>query len=412
MADITWGSAVLFNTAATAIYSRIDGDYVDTDLFVIGFREGSAGKARVGDSSGATVSFGALSEFCADISVVTPSLGIATLGTTKIMAVYPDDAAGEDGFVRAATLSGTPAKAIGSWGTALEFYTSDIDAGIGACGLTTDVAGYTLNWEGGDDDMWHGIVTASGTTLTHEDSAETVATRRLIQWAKKLNATHFIVVGPDEGAGVHAQVVEWDSGSMSDGAVAEIFATSEGNFDKCAVAVLAEDKVVIFGSTDSAGGSLGTEGIWAKACDINLTTHAITVNTAYLIDAQNYSIGNYGDYDACKAGDETHFLIVYRDEDDSAKGKSRYCSVNWATKAITVGDAETMNDAATGSFGSSSSLICLIDMGTYCVCSYKDDGDANDIGETRKGTYPTAAGGGIADKSANMGAKMVAGKLI
>lgn len=79
----------------------------------------------------------------------------------------------------------------------------------------------------------------------------------------------------------------------------------------------------------------------------------------------------------CTRRDETHFLIAYEDRDDSQKGKTRLCTVDWSTRTITANDVEIFSENVIGDGAISYGIGMDSNSDGIVALSYRDEDDNN-----------------------------------
>lgn len=375
MADITWGSATTVDS--TDVGRRVHGSEIDTNKFALAWQDGGGddGIARIGTISDSTISFsGAESIFCADISVGGNFAAVVKLDTDKFAVAYADDGLDDDGYTSAVTVSGST---IGTWGTAKEFETGDMEY-PSVCQLDTDKYAIFYNDEADNDNAKTCVCTVSSTTITSGAPVQISTDKPNYHTdCATLDSTHYVVVWVDiTSKAVKARVCSVSGTVPTPGTEVTLSSNTCG---LAYVAALTASKFVVVWWNDT------DDAIVCEVCTVSGTT--ITTGTEYTVAPSQTALP---DTEICKGADDDHFLVAYKDIANSSKGTSRYCSVSG--QAVTVGDAEIFNDAATGYPAANTSQITLIRMdNTKCVVIYRDDGDASNICEARVGTFPSAA---------------------
>lgn len=352
MADITYGSAQEFGTTnSSVLYCQCCE--IDTNKFVVVWRDtGDAdkGKARVGTVSGTTITWGAISEFCADIAT-SLGIGVCKLDTDKFVVVYADNT-DDDGWARVGTVS---TRTI-SWGTAKEFHDTDVEY-PSCCQLETDKFAIAYNDETGGDLGTVCICTVANSTITSGTPVDFEGQIRNVRCCK-LDTDKFVAFYSDSGDGTHPKACAFSiSGTTpTPGTIKEIDAIA-AYFEDCCQ--LDTDKFVI-----AWYDSVGVTGE-IEICTVSGTTITEGAQVEFS-DARPDSIG-------LAKIDGTHLVIVYEDLGNSEYGTSRFCSFSGTT--ITLGNEEIFSAAQI-----TETDVCLISANKVAVV-YKDDADANDIGE-------------------------------
>ena len=371
--DIAWGSAVEFESGDVNSPRGVSCCAIGDDKFVIAYMDdadGDAGKAVVGTVSGTTITLGSISEFYSDVGIGY-GVGVCKLDTDKFVVVYSDDASGDDGWARAATVS---TRTI-SWGTAKEFETGDTEF-LGCCQLGTDKFAIGYNDEGNSDTGTVCVCTVSGTTITSGTPA-TFSEGMALHWGLcKLDTDKFLGFYDDVGDSYHAKACAFTVSGTTPSAGSIVAVDESGSCYRMSAAQLDTDTAVIAWSRYSGGYS-----VFVAIATVSGTT--INVGSSQEISG--------ADGPSVIDVDSTHFVVAYADTANS-KGCSRYCSVSGTT--ITLGDAEDFHGAATAPGGCV--CVCALSNPSVAVCAYCDDADATDHGEAIAGTLPSTGWANIA----------------
>lgn len=369
--DITYGTADIFTDTQP---SNIAITELDTDKLAfcyideVGLDDGCCIVATV---SGTEFTKGSSSCFDTDVCVsasVTP-IDVCKLDTDKMAVVYTDDGADDDGFARAVTVSGTT---IGTWGTAKEFETTDMET-VSCAGMLDTATDKFVACYNDEDDSDTGkcvAMTVSGTTITAGSPVNHLSgtTDYWPRWmvTKPLDTDKFVTC---------FYSVDTDGGHCVVGTIATVTITMGTAADVVAnitvaqvigVAQLDTDKFVVAYRDDDISG-LGYE----KAGTVSTTT--ITFGTAV-----NYDTSNYTAEVAAAKIDTTSFLTVYDDTD--AGGQSNKGTVDWADRSITV--SETVDNYEAGEIsndwygGIKLNDIAFISTNKLVIC-FVDDDDSN-----------------------------------
>ena len=368
MADITWaiGDKLEFESGLTRLCQCAQ---IDTDKYVVVYMDvgdANAGKARVATVSGTTITWGAISEFEADVSF-SGQPGVCKLDTDKFVVVYASGTNGDDGYARVGTVS---TRTI-SWGTIDEFETGSTQF-LSCCQLATDKFAIIYNDRGNSDLGTACIVTVSGDTLSpgspvaFEDSFTGYGTS-----CTKLDTDKFVAVYLDLGDSYKIKACAFTvSGTVPTPGTIKDIDTNTCSWPDCAQ--LDTDKFVATWQDDtSSAGEM-------RICTVSGTT--ITTEAVAEFTSNNTYMANVAKIDT------THFVVVFRDFGNSSKGTSSFCSVSGTT--ITPGSKEIFNDAAI-----LDPDVCLISGGKL-VAVYQDDADVNDIGEAVIGEFSVGWSGG------------------
>ena len=203
--DISYGIKSQFGVPST---SSIYVTKLDTNKFVVVFKNANSGNARVATVNETTISWGALSEFYAAPVGYISSI---QLNTDKFVVVFADTAASK-GKARAATVSGTTI----SWGAVSEF-----NAAIVGYPSSTklDTNKFVVVFK--DDNKGKArIATVSGTTISWGDKSEFLAGITTFNSAVLIDVNKFVVVfqdlsdfekGKARAATVSGTTISWGS---------------------------------------------------------------------------------------------------------------------------------------------------------------------------------------------------------
>lgn len=308
--------------------TRLNATEISTDKFVVCYTDsGAAGQCRVGSVSGTTITFGTEAQFDADVVVFTSFslIGVCKLDTDKFAVAYSDDT-DDDGYVIAATVSGTTI----TFGTPVEF-SGNLDAeSTGCAGIATDkiIVGY--NDEGTSDTGTGVACTVSGTTVTCGTVNDYAATDyfALYNNPAKLDTDKFVMPFRGADAADGFVVAGTTSGTtITWGTVATITTNDVSNTHACSPRDADRFVVVYNDETNTAG--------MAIAGTTSGTT--ITLGTAVDFNPTSGDIGGPG----CAFVSPDIFVVTYPDVADSQFGHLSICRVNWTTRAITCGTETT-----------------------------------------------------------------------
>lgn len=314
-----FGSPTQFEANAV---SRLNSAPLGTDKFVVCYADsGAAGQCRVGSVSGTTISFGTEAEFDADVivNIGNSLIGVCQLDTDKFAVAYSDDT-DDDGYVIAATVSGTTI----TFGTPVEF-SGNLDAeSIGCAGIATDkiIVGY--NDEGTSDTGTGVVCTVSGTTVTCGTVNDYAATDyfALYNNPAKLDTDKFVVPFRGDDAADGFVVAGTASGTtITWGTVATITTNSISNSYACSPQDADRFVVVYNNETNTVGEAIAG------------TTSGTTITLGSAVDF-NPTSGDIGG-PGCVFISATKFVVTFPDQADSSFGKVSICEVDWTTRAIT-----------------------------------------------------------------------------
>jgi len=351
--DISYGTKSAF-TSNTA--SGVEVAEIGTGKFAVVWTDHDDAfklKAIVGTVSGTTISWGDEITVCNDDHIdFTARHDVCKLDANKFLVVYADDAQGDDGYCRVATVSD---KTI-SLGGATEFHDVDVEYPI-VGQINTDKAAILYNDETSGDDLTCTVVSISGTTITPgEPYVLSTADSRYAPWdVVGVDADKYMVFYELGDVYVRAATV---SGTTSTFGAASTVDTNDGSrgelgkldTDKFALAYedyISEQGMTRVGTLSGTTITLGAEQVFNDG----ITRGSIPVTL-----------------------DSTHYIVFYSDYDNNRYGTTVYCSVSG--NSTSCGSEEIWySDAYMQDFD-----VILIATGDVIV-AYMDDADANNIGE-------------------------------
>jgi len=378
--DITYGDASTFESTDRSTTNRPVS--INTNKFVVvyardvGINDDDEGHAIVGTVSGTTIEWGSISA-----KVIDDIYGIydgCKVGDDRFAISYPDMDLGQDGYTRVATTSGT---VIGPWGSSEEFetgntrevslaqldddkyitcYDDESDSSTGKCVVNT-VSGTTIT-------LGSPLAFDGGTTDYRPRYTRTVqdGTDKFVTCFSAADAINLKTYTPHCVAGTVS------TRTISFGDVLQVYDYSSGLMG---LALLDTDKFVVC-YTNEKSSAIGL----CKAGTISGTD--ITYGSSTEIEAGDTNYLNTINVDS------THFVSIYADGGDSSQAKSVYCSVNWATKAISCGSPEIFETGITKEIG-----VALISTDKIVIC-FQDDDDSDKgnciIGDTPSAEPPAA----------------------
>ena len=375
--DITWGTR--------AHYSPPLADWnqcceIDTGKFVVGFNTGNRGRACVATVSDKTITFGSRYIFSEDISC-SKMIGVCKIATDKFVVVYADVTQDFDTFARVGTVSGT----VITWGSATEIYDGDGEW-FSCCLIAANKFAVCYNDEAIGDHQRVIICTVSDSAITAGSPVQYEAGKspELIRCCK-LDTDKLVVVYQDLGDASHAKACVITVSGTTPSPGTPVVLDDTGACSEFDCEQLDTDKFVVMwynGATAyTAVGTVSGTGItWGSWADVGCSAQGPGMAVV----------------------DATRFVISCRDIDNSNKGETSYCTISGTT--ITVGSLEVFEETAV-----KFTDVCLINTDKVAVC-YEDA--ALDNGYARAGDTPSAPAAGLENKSANMGAKMIAEKMI
>lgn len=307
--------------------TRMESATIGTNKFVVCYADASAGQCRVGTVSGTTITWGTESQFAADVVIAESLIGVCQLDTDKFAVVYGDDGQAEDGFVRAASVSGTTI----TWGAAVEF-SNNLDAdSVGCVDIATDkiIVGYN---DEGTSGTGSGVAcTASGTAMTCGTINDYAVTDyyALYNTPAKLGTDKFVMsFCSQDGTSAHVVAGTTSGTTITWGTVVTITTDTTSNTYACSPQDADRFVVVYNDETGSAGRAVAG------------TTSGTTITLGSVIDFNPTSedVGS----PACDFISANRFIVSYPDVGGAASyGVAKVCEVDWTTRAVTCGEQVT-----------------------------------------------------------------------
>ncbi|MCK4454530.1 hypothetical protein KAU51_04310 [Candidatus Parcubacteria bacterium] len=362
-ADVTYGTAENYSTTST---TNTTVKEVNTNKFVVCYTDvtdGYSGQCIAATVNGTDMTWGSVSEFDNDTRGRT---SLCKLDTDKFAVVYADDVLTDDGYARAVTVSGTT---IGSWGTAKEIETGDLEnSSCDGIDTSTDKFVACYNDETNSDSATCVVATVSGTTITNGTPVmwESLKYRADSTVTKKNGNNKFISAARVyESGDVDNLVIVGTVSGTTITLGTEVSPTGVANIGGyLGLAIPDTDKFVV-----TFYGDVSTYHQYAYVGTVSGTT--ITIGSQYETIA---SIRH--PMQSAEAIDTTTVLLAlssYPDYD----GKSQILTPDFSDRTLTYNSPETW-DAGTFHFGSNVE-VALIDTNKVVICYVRDD--ANDYGE-------------------------------
>jgi hypothetical protein len=334
------GSGFVLGTASefeSGGATRLEVAYLDTNKFVVCYADGVAGQCRAATVSGTTITWGTEVEFDADIVTPQSLLGVCRLDTNKFAVAYGDSSAGDSGYTRAASVSGTTI----SFGTAVQFDAGDAES-IGCTGVSTGKYLVVYNDET-NSDTGTGVActidaaTPPAVTCGAENDYAATDYQSRYNRAAKIDTDKFVAVfrgadasdgfavaGTTQQADPNHRVITW-------GTVATITTNNVSNTFPCAPQDANRFVVVYNNETGTAGEAVAGTVAAGAGTDI-------TLGTAVDFNPPTQDIG----VPACEFISATRFLVSYADTGGaSAYGVVKTCDVDWTTRAIQCSGQKT-----------------------------------------------------------------------
>jgi hypothetical protein len=309
--------------------SHLGSAFLDTDTFVVCYSDsGAAGQCRVGTVTGTTIAFGTEAQFDADVVLVAnTAIGVCRLDTNKFAVAYMDDT-DDDGYVVAASVSGTTI----TFGTPVEF-SGNLDAEMVGCAMAaTDkiIVGY--NDEGTSDTGTGVACTATGTAFACGAVNDYAATDYMPFFNRPANlgTDKFVMPysGQDAGGDAFVLVGTTSGNVITWGTVSTITTNSTSNTYACSPQD-ADRFVVVYNNETNTRGD-------AVAGTVSGTN--ITLSAAVDFNPTSEDVGSPG----CTFISADRFVVSYPDASDGAQAKVSICDVDWTTPAITQCVTETI----------------------------------------------------------------------
>ena len=377
-ADVTYGTAETFLSMAdtTSLNNQdLPISKIDTNKFVLGWRTYYGGTpnqeetvAVVGTVSGTEITWG--DPVLVDNEAQSGSskfwTDVCAIDTDKFVFTWTNDSLLDDGYARGASVS---TRTITLSGTSKEIETGDMEH-ASCAKLDTDKFIVCYDDETNSDTGTCVVGTVSGTTVANGTPDEIDGNNGAIDYylisssVAQVGTDKFVLAFTADDAGYDNSLVlagTVSGTSMTFGTAVEFEATKS---DELKVVVLDTDKFVI-----AWWDTVNNKG-YVRAGTISGT--AVTLGSEVEFSGSiTYNIG-------MTAHDSTHFLLAYSDGGDSYKGKTRYCSVDFSDRTITLGDveefwgADTVIIANSFTFGNKEMNIALIDTDKVAI-SFIDD---------------------------------------
>jgi len=369
-ADITWGSADEFY-GGDVYWPRVCRVKGSSTKFAVSYTQVKALQLIIGEYDGGTgIDWGATSG--SGMSLFTyDGHDLCSPADDIVVLAYNDD--GNDLNVRAAEISG---RSVNSWGSEVQIYSSGFyySTAITVC---DDDEFMVFGRNTGNNYLYGMHGTLSGTpktTITDDDHRALTSSTFQNPQATEIGTDKAFVCG--RNATTHtgvAVVVSWNGSILSAGSVVA-WASGDG-YDKLVFDV--DSPYLDFGESDKA------------ICTYKLyTSHALKVvpfTISGTTPTEGTSASLFTGTEPNMAGtafvSATEFVALYVDDSDSDKLKSRYSSVDWSTRVITLGSAEEVdsNDCARAS-------VAYLQSGIVAGV-YQRDSDTS--GQARIGAIPS-----------------------
>jgi len=372
--DITYGTASPFNEASTGFIRTAE---LDTNKFVVCYTDiGDTydGSCRVATVSGDTFTWDGESDFStSDIYEGTWStLGVCKLNTDKFAVAYQDDAAADDGFTRAVTVT---TRTIGDWGSEQEFETGDAEY-IDCVGTNVDAYTICYNDETDTDtgkcvaNTVSGVEIILGTPLEF-DAGTPTDYYPSSNHMTKLDTNKFVNCFSYNDSGYTGECVAGtvSTRTITFGGVTQFVNSDTEKYGYAYMGVTSPDtdKFIVSyiddGSSDdgySVAGTVSTRTITfgTPAC------HLCTASTLRI--EQNKNVYT----------DSTHFVVGFVDMDETPDfGQSNYCTTDWSDRSISCSTPEPFEGGKTGGAFYTGLDLSLISSNKIVIC-FRDDDDS------------------------------------
>jgi len=329
--DVTLGTEFEIDGSDTEMFNIQE---ISTDKFVTCWSDAGPGKCKVATVSGTTPTFGDENEFNADILVGATAhavMGVAKVVTDRFAVFFVSDAADDDGFTNAGTVTTTT---IDNYGTELEFDTSDIEEAVGAGNIADNKSVLTYNDEL-DSQTCKSVVCTNDTTPDQTCGTPLECDSGTDFWPQ---ATDTIKLATDKWVSCFSANDDGDDGYCVVGTASTTTITydvSPSEFLEGTIVHIGVCSPSRYGGTDNRFVVVYDDSGNTEATAGTVSTRTITYGTALT------SIDSTTDANAqrCTFVTETKFLVGWADKTNST-GTMRLLTVNWATRAITAADAD------------------------------------------------------------------------
>jgi len=329
-ADVAYGDPVEFASTET---NQINVEEIDTNKFVVCYSEqgtGEDGTCVVATTTGDTITFGADKIFTYETGGDDEEWqsGVVKLDTDKFATCYTNDGAGaDDGFNIAGTVSGSTI----SYGANDEFLNADAEH-IDCASLGTDKFIIVFNNETDGDDLWYVVETMSGDSIITGTAVEIEAIFAQIIRCEKLDTDSVACTYGRGETSIYIRVGSVSGTTATFGTAVALDSSTGSYWEYSNIVAMDTDKFV----TAYCDGAVGV--VVAATTSANV----ISAGTPVQFDDSGVFVT------AMEKLDDTHFLLVYADQNNSDKGVSVYCEVTWADNSVSCNASDEWESDAVG----------------------------------------------------------------
>jgi outer membrane lipoprotein SlyB len=358
MCAISYSSEYVFNSADTY---NISVSTLDSTHFVVGYQDtgnSNYGTCIIGTISGSTISYG--SEYVFN-SADTYNISVSTLDSTHFVVVYRDDDNSYYGTAIIGTISGSTI----SYGSEYVFNQANTyDISVSALDSTHFVVGYCDS--GNSNYGTARIGTIFGSTISYGSEYVFNQARTSLISVSALDSTHFVVGYRDNGNSYYGTAI---IGTISGSTISygsEYVFNSATTYEISVSALDSTHFVVVY--RDNGNSNYGTAIIGT------IFGSTISYGSEYVFNSA------YTNFISVSALDSTHFVVVYRDDDNSYYGTAIIGTISGST--ISYGSEYVFNSAYTNYIS-----VSALDS-THFVVGYQDGGNSS-YGTAIIGTLPS-----------------------
>ncbi|GAF73439.1 unnamed protein product, partial [marine sediment metagenome] len=327
--DISYGTAEQFSdTNEAAYYTRVTE--VNTNKFVVCYNNSAipgVGSCRAGTVSGTDITWGAINQFVADMSVGTPYIGLDKINTDKFALSYLDDDQSDEGYTRIGTTTGGTTI---NYGTATNVRNGSMQfSGLGQ--ITTDY--YAIAYTEGFGFDGYAVV-CTDNNGTPDCGAES-------EFADAINSAQYNQVCPLNGTDTFVVNYHDDAAANWEARAADTTGTTIDSWGTNLI--LDNGGNGIYGGCDnidtgtsqfvSVWGSFNNNYGLSVMCTVD-ASEDLTCGTQRTFGSENGDMAG----NAVTKIDGDNFVISGEDRGDSEKGVSIYSSYSGTT--ITQGSEE------------------------------------------------------------------------
>lgn len=348
MADITWSTP---HTGSVESASNIKVLWITEYIFVVCWEDaaGTGFKANVYSSDGTHLHTQALFTY----GTIRDEIQLAKIRNNHWILAYTEDVGNET--VRMNHFEWTGSSIIDHGYIA--GLANQQSRYVAVCNIGEDKIMLWARRFDLDDTVYAKYCTFNGSTWSIGGSSSIVGS----QYANSLRAC---TSEEDKG------ILVWDKrchgfGSTPGGGANIVSIEGDLIISHYSVCRLADNRIIICARIND-GGLVGR--IYAVTLEDLVLIHKPTVGTPFEFYSGNCTNNR------CVRIDDTHFLIAYEDRDDSYKGKTRLCTVNWSTRVVTANSVEIFSSNDIGDGGAYGIGMASNSSGIIAL-SYRDNDD-------------------------------------